>query len=70
MSTASKVAANKEHHPDKYCPVPRCLWRTGGGRCPRHIVDAMTTAQIEADAERIRTIRLGIEADPILKEKL
>ena len=70
MSTASKVAENKERYPDKYCPAPRCLWRTGGGRCPRHIVDTMTTAQIEADAERIRAIRLAIAADPILKEKL
>ena len=35
-STASKVAENKRQHPEYYCPVPRCLWRTGGGRCPRH----------------------------------
>lgn len=38
MSTASKVAANKLKHPELYCPHPRCLWRTGGGRCPRHQV--------------------------------
>ena len=35
-STASKDAENKRQHPEYYCPVPRCLWRTGGGRCPRH----------------------------------
>ena len=34
--TASKVAEHKRRHPEYYCPVPRCLWRTGGGRCPRH----------------------------------
>jgi hypothetical protein len=36
MSTASKVAARKLEHPELYCPSPRCLWRTGGGYCPRH----------------------------------
>jgi hypothetical protein len=30
------VAQNKAKYPDKYCPAPRCLWRTGGGYCPRH----------------------------------
>lgn len=34
---AAKVAANKEKHPEKYCPVKRCLWHTGDGSyCPRH----------------------------------
>jgi hypothetical protein len=33
---AAKVAANKEKHPERYCPAPQCLWRTGGGYCPRH----------------------------------
>jgi len=33
----AKVAADKLVHPDRYCPAPRCLWRTGdGSRCPRH----------------------------------
>jgi hypothetical protein len=36
MNTASKVAEYKREHPHLYCPVPRCLWRTGGERCPRH----------------------------------
>jgi hypothetical protein len=36
MSTASKVAAHKEAHPELYCPHMRCLWRTGGPLCPRH----------------------------------
>jgi hypothetical protein len=30
------VAANKEEHPELYCPGRKCLWRTGGGYCPRH----------------------------------
>jgi hypothetical protein len=34
--TAAKVAAHKNAHPELYCPDARCLWRTGGGRCPRH----------------------------------
>ncbi len=36
MSTAAKVAQAKEKRPEQFCPVPRCLWRTGGGYCPRH----------------------------------
>jgi hypothetical protein len=43
----AKVAENKRKHPERYCPVPRCLWKTarldhatqtftGGGFCPRH----------------------------------
>lgn len=37
MSTASKVAATKEAHPERYCPTKRCLWHTGNGHlCPRH----------------------------------
>lgn len=36
MSTAARVRARKHEHPEDYCPSPRCLWRTGGGWCPRH----------------------------------
>lgn len=35
-SPAANVAQHKEKHPELYCPVRRCLWRTGGGNCPRH----------------------------------
>jgi len=35
-STAAKVAEAKRKHPDQFCPRARCLWRTGGGPCPRH----------------------------------
>lgn len=34
--TAAKVAQAKEKYPEKFCPERDCLWRTGGGRCPRH----------------------------------
>lgn len=37
MSTASKVAKDKERHPEKFCPIDRCLWKNGTGNlCPRH----------------------------------
>lgn len=36
MSTAAKVARHKQNNPALYCPTGRCLWRTGGGPCPRH----------------------------------
>lgn len=35
-SVQIKVALRKQEHPEEYCPVKKCLWRTGGGRCPRH----------------------------------
>ena len=43
MSTQSKVALRKERFPEQYCTYPRCLWHTGGGRCPRHILVATAT---------------------------
>ncbi len=36
-SVAAKVRANKEKHPEFYCRVPGCLWRTvvfNGGTVP------------------------------------
>jgi hypothetical protein len=47
MNINAKVAEDKRQHPERFCPVPRCLWRTakldhatqtysGGGYCPRH----------------------------------
>jgi hypothetical protein len=47
MNTQAKVAIEKQSHPERFCPHPRCLWRTaklnhetqkheGGGFCPRH----------------------------------
>jgi len=40
-AVAAKVAESKRLHPDQFCPVDRCLWRTGGGRCPRHPAPAL-----------------------------
>ncbi len=47
MNMQAKVAIDKEKHPERFCPVKRCLWKTarldhatqtysGGGYCPRH----------------------------------
>lgn len=52
MNTQAKVAMHKKVHPERYCPVLRCLWRVvklnhetqtfspdplcPGGFCPRH----------------------------------
>ena len=35
-SVAAKVRVAKSLPPHEYCPSARCLWRTGGGWCPRH----------------------------------
>lgn len=36
-AVAASVAASKREHPEQFCPVPRCLWRTfNGAHCPRH----------------------------------
>jgi hypothetical protein len=48
MSTAAKVAQHKEKNPAVYCPNKRCLWRTGGGYCPRH-------QRVERDAPVLAT---------------
>ncbi len=44
MNTAAKVARHKQTHPERYCTAPRCLWRTGGGYCPRHEPRERSTA--------------------------
>lgn len=37
MRIAARVAIEKQEHPERFCPVHRCLWKTGDGtRCPRH----------------------------------
>src|SRR5205807_692697 len=47
MTIQAKVALEKQSHPERFCPFPRCLWRTAklnhrtgdrerGGYCPRH----------------------------------
>jgi hypothetical protein len=34
-AVAKLVRLHKERHPEMYCPA--CLWKTGGGYCPRHL---------------------------------
>ncbi len=40
MSTAAKVALDKQKHPERYCKVPGCLWRIktfkGENPCKKH----------------------------------
>jgi hypothetical protein len=37
-TTAAKVAAHKEAHPEMYCHAKRCLWNTSHGKaCPQHL---------------------------------
>jgi hypothetical protein len=43
---AASVAREKEAHPERFCPVKRCLWRTGGGFCPRHKPAPVTPALV------------------------
>lgn len=41
-SIAKQVRLDKEAHPERYCPEPRCLWRVLGrdgqyiGPCGKH----------------------------------
>lgn len=35
-SVAARVRKEKDANPEKFCSKPSCLWRTGGGPCPRH----------------------------------
>lgn len=62
-ATAAAIAEQKRRHPEKFCPVDRCLWRTGGGRCPRHPASlAVELAEMEARDPRLKTAGDRIEA--------
>jgi hypothetical protein len=53
VSVQTKVALDKQKHPERFCPVPGCLWKTSKldhvtqtfsrdpkyptGYCPRHL---------------------------------
>lgn len=37
MRTAARVAQAKTIYPEQFCSFSKCLWRTNGGDCPRHI---------------------------------
>lgn len=48
MRVAAQVRLDKEQHPERYCPDPKCLWRVWGPLrpdtpCPKHM-----KAQFEA----------------------
>jgi len=61
-STAALAAEAKRLHPDQFCPVARCLWRTGGGRCPRHPAPlAVELAEMEARDPKLRALGERIE---------
>jgi hypothetical protein len=61
-STAALAAEAKRLHPDQFCPVARCLWRTGGGRCPRHPAPlAVELAEMEARDPKLRELGERIE---------
>ena len=47
-STAAKVRLAKEAKPELFCSKPGCLWRTGGGDCPKH------KSSVQADIDRAR----------------
>lgn len=71
MNIQATVAKDKEAHPERYCPEPRCLWRTDErdkyptGYCPRHeSVAEMIRRDRLARAEAIgRTIRPNYTGD-------
>ncbi len=65
MNIQAKVAIDKQKHPARFCPAPRCLWKTaklnheiqlheGRGHCPRH--------------RRINEVR-DVETDPNLSSE-
>ncbi len=60
---AASVAKNKESHPERYCPAPRCLWSTGGGYCPRHKQAAEVRSLVDdsgySQSEALKIVRAG-----------
>ena len=54
-SVAAKVRADKEQHPEKYCPAPSCLWRVvtryGLNPCKKH-PQSSTVAQHDQEHSR------------------
>ncbi len=57
-STQVKVAQRKAQHPEEFCPASKCLWRTGGGYCPRH------------EKKAAEAFGAMVEGEPALKEVL
>jgi hypothetical protein len=48
---AKRVRERKEKHPELYCPMARCLWRTGGPPCPKHVASAPAGAVLDLGEE-------------------
>jgi hypothetical protein len=76
MNTAAKVAQHKEKNPHLYCPMRRCLWRTGGSCCPRHqpMKTHMTLEEArqivrEEKAGRAGAVNAGHAPDQINQER-
>jgi hypothetical protein len=63
-SVAAKVAKHKEAHPELYCPVKKCLWKTGGGRCVNH--EPMNTG-VKGTLKLLEQIENGVY-DPFLEK--
>lgn len=51
MRVAARVARDKEENPGRYCPSRGCLWRTGGGPCPRHPEVEIRVERVAVDPE-------------------
>jgi hypothetical protein len=43
---AARVRADKDAHPERYCPERRCLWRLSSGPCPRHPAAVRVTVEL------------------------
>jgi len=52
MNAQVRTALDKERHPERYCPVARCLWRSYGAHCPRHHHLAEDPAYVERERQR------------------
>jgi hypothetical protein len=63
-SAAKAARERKAAHPELYCPVARCLWRTGdGSRCPKHPAPlAVELAEMEARDPKLRELGQQIES--------
>jgi hypothetical protein len=54
-SVAKSVRLSKAKHPENFCPVRTCLYRTGGGECPNHL--ALTVSREEMYADWLKTMQ-------------
>jgi hypothetical protein len=60
-SVAKSVREHKEAHPELYCL--HCLWRTGGGPCPRHAGLSATRREEIKSYGMYEQLRRSIEED-------